>query len=249
MAKNKKTNKKQSKNIQKERIPDGMRREDYADAAFKKKVTIIMGSVLLAFIIGIVAILVGGWVKTQKHNEELEAREQRFEADKARVLQELKAIDDKGGTFEDRAQVKITITDENYSEWIAVLDESYSLPEDEDGYAAFKGATVEIEGLFYKNVYDGGNYEYLVYRIHDHTGDAHNHDEESHEGEETTEVSLSDMIPIEVVFADKDASVPADGEWVKVTGVVGPGSIAINYSAIRNAEVTVLEEAGNKYIE
>ena len=53
---------------QKEYIPEGMSRKDYADAAFKKKVTIIMGCILLAFVVGVVAILVGAWADTQQHN-------------------------------------------------------------------------------------------------------------------------------------------------------------------------------------
>ena len=43
--------------LKEEKIPAGMRAEDYADAAFRKKVTIIMGSILLVFIIGVIAVV------------------------------------------------------------------------------------------------------------------------------------------------------------------------------------------------
>ncbi len=248
MAKNQKA-KKQSKKDVKERIPEGMRREDYADAAFKKKVTIIMGSILLVFIIGVSVILVGGWADTQKHNKAFEEQQQRFKEEKENIIKELEAIDAAGESAENRAKVKIKVTDENFYDWVLALDSSYNVPKDDDGYAVFDGATVELEGLFLKRVYKGGTVEYLVYRLHQHDDEVHNHGEDSHEHEESTDVSTADMVPIEVIFLDEDAEIPEDGAWVKVTGVVGNGSIATNYSAIHNAEVTVIEEPGNKYIE
>ena len=67
--------------LKEEKIPAGMKAEDYADAAFRKKVTIIMGSILLVFIIGVVAVLVGAKVKTDNHNKEFERIENEFLAD------------------------------------------------------------------------------------------------------------------------------------------------------------------------
>ena len=48
----------QAAKASKERVPAGMDPKDYADAAFRKKVTIIMGSILLTFIIGLVVFLI-----------------------------------------------------------------------------------------------------------------------------------------------------------------------------------------------
>ncbi len=223
-----------------EQIPDGMRKEDYADAAFRKKVTIIMGSILLVFIIGVIAVLVGAWVKTEQHNREFEAMEQAFIAEKDSVLQQLQNIDANGGTFEDRAAVKITLTDDNFSDWIALLDSTYALEKDDPGYAAYKGATIELEGLFITRDFSG-NTEYWVYRLHSH-GDHADHDHEG-EGEE----SSCERIPIEVIFLDTKAEIPEDGAWVKVTGVVGPNSLK-NLSGVRNAVVTVMEESGEAHI-
>lgn len=246
MAKKDKTKKKQA-NI--DIVPDGMRREDYADAAFRKKVTIIMGCVLLVFLIGVSAVLISAWVETDKHNKEFEDQQQRFQDEKAEILAQLKEIDENGGTFEDRAAVKITVTDENFQDWITVLDQSYQMSDDEEGYAAFKGATIELEGLFVERVFQEGKYtEYWVYRLHKHDHNGGHDEEEAHEhSEETTEFPVGEAIPIEVILLDKDAEIPEDGAWVKVTGVVGPSS-SISLSAIRNAEITVMDEHGQEYI-
>ncbi len=237
MAKKNKTKKPQV-----ESIPEGMRREDYADAAFRKKVTIIMGSILLIFVVGVVAVLVGEWVRVEKHNQQFEANLQAFEAERKDVLAQLQAIDEKGGSFEDKAAVKIKLTDDNFSDWIAALDATYQIPEDAEGYAAYKGATIELEGMFITREFKGGAIQYWVYRYHSHDNDHLEH-EHDHEGEDAN----AERVPIEVIFLDDKAEIPKDGEWVKVTGVVGPDSTR-NLSAVREAVVTVMDEAGNKHI-
>lgn len=223
-----------------ENIPAGMKKEDYADAAFRKKVTIIMCSILLVFVIGVVAVLVNVWLETEQHNKEFEAKEQAFLAEKDAVLAQLEKIDAEGGSFEDKAQVKIQLTDDNFSDWIATLDATYQLSEDDEGYAAYKGATIELEGLFTTREFAGGAIQYWVYRYHSHDGDEHEHDH-------TDEASSDELIPIEVIFLDENASIPEDGAWVKVTGVVGPDSTK-NLSAVRNAVVTVMDESGEAHI-
>ena len=65
MAKNKKV---KSAPVE-ENSPEGMSKENYADAAFRKKVTIIMSSILLVFVIGVVGVLLNVWSETQKHNK------------------------------------------------------------------------------------------------------------------------------------------------------------------------------------
>lgn len=237
MAKNKKVKKAPVE----EQIPDGMRKEDYADAAFRKKVTIIMFSILLVFVIGVAGVLVKGWIDTEKHNQEFEAHEQAFLAEKDDVLARLKEIDANGGSFEDRAAVKITLTDENFSDWIALLDSTYSCGEESPDYAAFKGASIEVEGLFITREFSAKT-EYWVYRLHSH--EEHNgHDHSSEEIDEST----CEQIPIEVIFLDKNAEIPEDGAWVKVTGVVGPSTFK-TLSAVRNAELTIMDEAGEAHI-
>ncbi len=234
-------NKKVKKAPIEESIPEGMSKENYADAAFRKKVTIIMCSILLVFVIGVVGVLVKTWIDTEKHNQEFEAREQAFVAEKDAVLAQLKDIDAKGGTFEDRAAVKITLTDENFSDWIALLDSTYRVEENDPSYAAFKGATIEVEGLFITREFSAKT-EYWVYRLHSHDGAAHDH---SHE---EIDESTCEQIPIEVIFLDSEAEIPADGAWVKVTGVVGPSAFK-TLSAVRNAVVTVMDEPGEAHIE
>ena len=62
MAKNKKAPKE-------EIIPEGMKKSDYADAAFRKKVTTIFLCILGVFIVGLVAVIVAGWYNTKLEKE------------------------------------------------------------------------------------------------------------------------------------------------------------------------------------
>ncbi len=228
----------------KEYVPEGMSRKNYADAAYRKKVTIIMGAILLVFVIGVVAVLVNVWLETERHNQEFEAREQAFIAEKNNILAQLGSAQ----TDEDKARVKITVTDETFSDWIATLDETYNKlnPEDE-GYAAFEGASIEIEGMFFTRVFEkgAGAKQYWVFRLHDHDGQ-HEHDE----SEEITnyEEIIGEMIPIEIIYADENAQPFEDGTWVKVSGVVGKDSTK-SLSAVREAVVTVMEEPGEAHID
>ena len=199
-----------------------------------------MGVILLVFIVGVVAIIGNSWAQTEKHNQEFEAMEQAFKEEKESVLAQLAEIDANGGSFEDRAAVKISITDETFYDWIAALDASYNKTPDSEGYAEFKGATIELEGLFYTKKFENGPTQYWVFRYHNH-GDA------THEHVEGDLETSCEMIPIEVIYLDKDAQIPADGSWVSVTGVVGPDSTK-NLSAVRNAVVTVEEESGSTHI-
>lgn len=229
MAKNKK------KAPPKEYVPEGMSRKDYADAAFKKKVTIIMGSLLLAFFVGIVGILVNAWVKTEQHNKEFEAREQAFLAEKDSVLAQLKNAQ----TDEEKANVQITLTDENFSDWIAVLDESYQVPKDDESYAQFSGASIRLQGMFVtKEFLDGQIVQYWVQRYH-------THDEED---DEHNDHSDHETIPIEVIWNDEDFSIPADNTWVDVSGIVGIDSTN-NLSAVRNSVITIMDEPGEAHIQ
>lgn len=224
-----------------EQIPDGMRKENYADAAFRKKVTIIMCSILLVFVIGVVGVLINVWLETEKHNKEFEQRQQAFITESEAVLAQLQEIDANGGSFEDRAAVKIKVTDENFSDWVALLDSTYSCGEDDPDYAAYKGATIELEGLFTTREYSVKT-EYWVYRLHSHedvAGHDHSHDE--------IDESVCEEIPMEVIFLDSKAEIPEEGVWVKVTGVVGPSTFK-TLSAVRNAVVTVADEPGEAHV-
>ena len=46
--------------------------------------------------------------------------------------------------------------------------------------------------------------------------------------------------PIEIFFADKNAEIPADGDWVQVKGIVGIDSYK-SLSAVHDAVVTEIE--------
>lgn len=243
MAKDKKT-----KN---EVIPEGMEEKDYADAAFRKKVTIINGVVLLAFLVGIVSIILFGWADNKRKNEDFFEIKAAYEEERDNVLAELQEIDNKGGTFEDKRAVKIEVTDDTFSYWLSDLDESYQGDRDTEDYGKFGGAEIHIQGIFVTREYAGGN-QYWVYRLHSHGegenhGTAHNHGDEGDEDALINGHSIDEILPFEVVLADGE-EVPKDGQWVDVVGVVGPDSTK-NLSGIRSAVVTVMDEPGNEYVE
>lgn len=235
MAKNKKTPKE-------EIIPEGMKRSDYADAAFRKRVTIINLCILGVFIVGVIAVIVAGWYNTKLEDERFEQIEQAFFEERDAVKADLEKIEKDGGSHDDKSKVKIDVTDDTFYYWITTLDASYQT-QDADEYAAFGGAEIHLQGMFYTKKFDGGAVQYWVYRNHSHDGHEHNHNHESAEGE----VSTAEMIPIEVIFND-EVEIPEDGTWVDVKGIVGPDSTK-NLSGIRYAEMTVMENAGNEYVE
>ncbi len=234
--------------LKEEKIPAGMKAEDYADAAFRKKVTIIMGSILLVFIIGVVAVILGAKLKTDNHNKEFERIENEFLADSQEIKQRLADIEANGGKLEDKAVVEINVTDENYSYWIQALDASYQLEESDPDYGCYRGATINLRGQFVTRVFTGNNVNYWLYRTHDDHEHAHDHEETTApvSGEETTEskdtkIPLEDLgDPIEIFFADKNAEIPADGDWVQVKGIVGIDSYK-SLSAVHDAVVTEIE--------
>ncbi|MGN0526081.1 MAG: hypothetical protein ACI4IF_01475 [Acutalibacteraceae bacterium] len=239
------------KKPKKEVIPEGMEEKDYADAAFRKKVTIINSVVLLAFLVGIVSIIIFGWADNKRKNEEFLAIKTAYEENRDNVLAELQKIEDGGGAFEDKRSVKIEVTDDTFSYWLSELDNSYQCDRDSDDYGKFGGAEIHIQGIFVTREYAGGT-QYWVYRLHDHDSD--NHDESAHkhaeEGEEGTLINghaLSEILPFEI-FLEDSQEIPKDGQWVDVVGVVGPDSTK-NLSGIRSAVVTVMEEPGNESVD
>lgn len=234
MAKNKKAPKE-------EMIPEGMSRKDYADAAFKKKVTIINLSILAVFVVGIIAVIVAGWYNTKLEDERFEQIEQAFFEERDAVKATLKKIEKDGGSHEDKSQVKIEVTDDTFSYWITALDDSYQT-QDKDEYGSFGGAEIHLQGMFYTRKFEGGAIQYWVYRKQSHDGHEHS-DYEYEEGE----VNISEMIPIEVIF-DGDVEIPEDGTWVDVKGIVGPDSTK-NLSGIRYAEMTIMDEPGQEVVE
>lgn len=235
MAKNKKAPKQ-------EIIPEGMKRSDYADAAFRKKVTTINLCILAVFIVGVIAVIIAGWYNTKLEDERFEQIEQAFFEERDSVKAALEKIEKDGGSHDDKSQVKIEVTDDTYYYWITTLDESYQT-DDEAKHAAFGGAEIHIQGMFFTKKFEGGAVQYWVYRNHAHDGEEHNHNHERAEGE----TSSAEMIPIEVIF-DEDVEIPADGTWVDVKGIVGPDSTK-SLSGIRYAKMTLMEEPGNEYVE
>lgn len=235
MAKNKKTPKQ-------EIIPEGMSKKDYADAAFRKKVTIINLCILGVFIVGVIAVIFAGWYNTKLENERFEQIEQAFFDERDAVKASLEKIEKDGGSHEDKSKVKIEVTDDTFYYWITTLDETYQAEQDDENYAAFGGAEIRLQGMFIKREFAGGAIQYWVYRQHSHDGHEHSHDHEHEEGE-----LPADMIPIEVIF-DEDVEIPEDGTWVDVKGIVGPDSTKF-LSAIRCAEMEILDEPGNAYVE
>lgn len=221
-------------------IPEGMKKSNYADAAFRKKVTTINLCILGAFVIGVIAVIVAGWYNTKLEDERFEQIEQAFFEERDSVLASLEKIEKDGGSHDDKSQVKIEVTDENFSYWITALDDSYQT-QDEDVYGSFGGAEIHLQGMFYTREFEGGAVQYWVFRNQSHEG--HEHSSEEHE----EEFNISEMIPIEVIFQE-EIDVPTDGTWVDIKGIVGPDSTK-NLSGIRYAEMTIMDEPGNEYVE
>ncbi len=223
-----------------ERIPEGMSRKDYADAAFRKKVTIIMGSVLLVFVVAVCAVLFSAWYNTEQKNAEFDRLAEIFKAEKTQILTQLNEIEAKSDNFDDKAQVKIELTDENFVDWITVLDASYQADSESEEYAQFGGATIHLQGMFHVKTFENVDVvQYWVYRNHTHEEGAH------HEHDENVP---SEMVPIEVIFPDDaDVKIPEEGAWVDVTGIVGPDSTK-NLSAVRFAQIEIMEEPGQEFV-
>ncbi len=231
MAKNKKTPKQ-------EIIPEGMSKKDYADAAFRKKVTIINLCILGVFIVGVIAVIFAGWYNTKLENERFEQIEQAFFDERDSVKASLEKIEKDGGSHEDKSKVKIEVTDDTFYYWITTLDETYQAEQDDENYAAFGGAEIHLQGMFITKEFTGGAVQYWVYRNYSHEGHEHHNHEES---------SSSEMIPIEVIF-NGDVEIPEDGTWVDVKGIVGPDSTK-NLSGIRYAEMKIMGEPGQEFVE
>ena len=236
MAKNKKAPKE-------EIIPEGMKKSDYADAAFRKKVTIINLCILGVFVIGIIAVIIAGWYNTKIEDELFAQIEQAFIEERDTVKAALEKVEKDGGSHDDKSKVKIEVNDDTFYYWVSTLDASYQVDSESEDYAAFGGAEIHLQGMFYTKKFEGGAVQYWVYRNHSHDGSEHNHEHDRAEGE----VESAEMIPIEVIF-DGDVEIPEDGTWVDVKGIVGPDSTK-NLSGIRYAKMTIMDEPGNEYVE
>ena len=105
MAKNKKAPKE-------EIIPEGMKKSDYADAAFRKKVTTIFLCILGVFIVGLVAVIVAGWYNTKLENDRYNQIQEAYAAERDLIKTRLEKIEADGGSHDDKSQVKINVTDE-----------------------------------------------------------------------------------------------------------------------------------------
>ncbi len=232
---------KKPKKQKKEIIPEGMSRSDYADAAFRKKVTIINGCVLLAFVIGIVTVLFFGWYNTQQENKRFEEIEKVYYAERDKVKADLEEIDANGGSHEDKRAVKIELTDENFSYWINDLDQSYQGDRESETYGCYGGAEIHFQGMFITRDFPGG-VQYWVYRKHSHN----EHSNHEH-GDEKDGSDISEMVPIEVIF-DGDVEIPEDGTWVDIVGIVGPDSTK-NLSGVRDAKMTIMDAPGTEFVE
>lgn len=253
MSEKNKAEKKAAKAEKKQEYVENLKKKnDYADAAFKKKVTIFNGCLLLVFIIGVCAVIFFGWYNRQQENKRYDELQERFKVESNEIKSQLKAIDEKNGSHEDKRKVKIEVTDENFSNWVGLLDSTYNCTADNVNYAAFGGAEIHLQGMFVTRKFTGGREVFWVYRNHHHDhedGHEHAHEEEEaqlEDGELSAE-QLEEMIPIEVLLADGQEA-PENGTWVDVVGVVGPDTFK-SLSGIREAVITVMTEPGQEYID
>ena len=207
MAKNKK---KKPQPQQKE-----IKKSDIADAAFKKKVTIINGCILLAFIIGLVSFLVYSWAQAESYPE-------RFKAEVEAVEQ---AVSEAG---DDKSVVKIEVSDEMFIDWSETIFHSYQEHDHGNEESAhiekgcFEGCTIHIQGVFETADY-GGIEQYQIYRKYI--------DVDGGENKVATEIIFEGGKP-------EKNKLPKNGDWVDVVGIVSSNSNGL--SCIKDAKVTIL---------
>lgn len=225
------------------------KKSNVADAAFKKKVTIFNACLLLVFAIGVCGVIFFAWYNNNKENGAYNKRQKAFEIESKAVLEQLEKIEADGGSHEDKRAVKIEMTDDNFYNWIALLDSTYNKQSDEEGYAVYGGAEIHLQGMFLTREYPGNRIVYWVYR-NNNSGVQNDHSYrtgDKAEGGEVTAEEISKMIPIEVILRDGQ-EVPENGTWVDVVGVVGPDTFK-NLSAARDTVLTVMETPGKPNIE
>ncbi|MBQ5884278.1 MAG: hypothetical protein IIW72_07090 [Clostridia bacterium] len=193
-----------------------IKKSDIADAAFKKKVTIINGCILLVFIIGLVSFLVYSWAKTESYPE-------RFKAEVDAAKQAALVTDS------DKSVIDIEVTDETFIDWSLEIFYSYHQHEgehNEEDYACFEGNTIHIQGVF-EIVPSGNTNVYQIYRKYI--------DVDGGENKVPTEVVFKDDFPAE--------KMPKNGDWVDVVGIVSSNN---GLSCIKDAKVTVLDIGDKK---
>ena len=226
---------------------NGKKKSNVADAAFKKKVTIFNACLLLVFALGVCGVIFFAWYNNNSSNRDYNARQKAFEAESKAVLEQLEKIEADGGTHEDKRAVKIELTDENFYNWIALLDSTYNMQPDEEGYAIYGGAEIHLQGMFLTREYTGNRIVYWVYR-NNGSGAQNNHSYRTQNaGGEISAEDINRMIPIEVILRDGQ-EVPENGTWVDVVGVVGPDTFK-NLSAARDTVLTVMETPGKTNVE
>ncbi|MBR2876111.1 MAG: hypothetical protein IKC01_03135 [Clostridia bacterium] len=126
------------------------KKSNVADAAFKKKVTIINGCILLAFIIALVSFLVYTWSMEESYPE-------RFAAEVEAAKQAATVTDS------DKSVIDIDVTDETFVDWILELDHSYQ-HKDSEHFECFEGNTIHLQGVFESVKINDKTTEYWVYR-------------------------------------------------------------------------------------
>ncbi len=218
--------KKKKKAPVKEYVPAGMKREDYADAAFRKKVTIVMGCILLLFIIALVAFIFYSWWSANS-----------FEREKADIVERIELAQ----TAQEKKSIVIEVNDDDYIKWVFALDDSYK-PNSEN-YAEFDGVQIHIQGMFEKKVFGSGDTQTVQYWLY--RNNVHSHDEHKEDEDESEHIQ---QIPIEIIFADPNQEIPEDGTWIDVRGYVCVASVG-GLSAIGDATFTQMDKPAQEIVE
>lgn len=225
---------------------------EYADAAYRKKVSIIMLCILCAFIIGVTVFVLIGWQNRKNEDKRLDDIELQFQADRDSVRDQLREIEANGGTHEDKRAVKIEVNDDNFIYWISEIDSTYNTDKENARYAMYGGAEIHLQGVFITRKFAGNNKQYWVYRRQKEddanrlatlvTGEI-----PLDEKGDVDVTNMGTMYSIEVIL-DDNAEIPANGTWVDVRGVVGPDTFK-SLSGVRDATLTVMAEPGNEFVE
>ncbi len=207
-----------AKNKTKKPETNKAKKSDVADAAFKKKVTIINGCILLAFIVALGIFFAYTVAQENTYQDRLEA--EIIAAKEAALVKD-----------SDPSVIDIEVTDEMYIDWMLAIEESYH-KHDHEGEEhentglvepnCFEGNTIHFEGVIEAVSIGNDKKEYWVYRKYLDVEGAEN------------------RISIPVHF---EGEIPEDGTWV---GVVGTVSSNYGLSCIKDATVTVLEQSAKR---
>ena len=213
------------------------KKSNYADENYKKRSTIILGVILLVFILGVALFLLNAWRNGVHVTDVFEKnRKAAIETPKEERL--------------DTSSIEIEVTDNDFYYWTTELDNSYRISEDDEGYAAYDGCTIHIQGYVEKKGAEGHEFYWLCRKMVADTsvittnpvhgsGTTTTAVSETSGGASTTEEVKYVTLAITV---ESKTPMPEDGTWIDAVGTVSVDNFG--FAGIKDAKITVLPKEG-----